>query len=267
MAITLPVSEAGLPSDRFLDREMSWLAFNQRVLEMAEDSSVYLLERVNFLSIFASNLDEFFMVRVAGLKRRMATGIAVTAASGLSPQDQLAEISARTRELQLRHARLFSEVIRPELGQHGIEIERWDELAADERQALTEYFNTQIFPVLTPLAVDPAHPFRPDADGDRPRRGAWLGSCRAAAGRGFETCRPAQAGPRFAPSLSSRSDRIRGRGRASGCRSRASGFAFERSCTKASGQGGRGGGENIPDAGRRGAQCPAFAGPRGAAAL
>jgi polyphosphate kinase len=86
MAITLPSSPDGLAKDRFLDRELSWLAFNRRVLELAEDPTMHLLERVNFLSIFASNLDEFFMVRVAGLKRRLATGLAVKSPSGLSPK-------------------------------------------------------------------------------------------------------------------------------------------------------------------------------------
>ena len=100
-----------LPDDRFLDREVSWLAFNQRVLELAEDPDQPLLERVRFLAIFASNLDEFFMVRVAGLKRRIATGIAVTAASGLSPRQVLDEISARTHELTARHSRVFAEQV------------------------------------------------------------------------------------------------------------------------------------------------------------
>jgi len=93
-----------LPEDRFLERELSWLDFNQRVLELAEDKSLPLLERVNYTAIFASNLDEFFMVRVASLKRRIATGIATPSPSGLSPLEVLQRISERTRELQLRHA-------------------------------------------------------------------------------------------------------------------------------------------------------------------
>jgi polyphosphate kinase len=159
MAITLPKSQDGLPADRFLDRELSWLAFNRRVLEMAEDPNMYLLERVNFLSIFASNLDEFFMVRVAGLKRRLATGLAVKSPSGLSPKDVLTKISEEAHELQLRHAKLFLGVIEPELEKHGINLVRWNELQDDEKLNLQEYFQNQIFPVLTPLAVDPAHPF------------------------------------------------------------------------------------------------------------
>lgn len=159
MAITLPKSKAGLASDRFLDRELSWLAFNQRVLELAEDPKMHLLERVNFLSIFASNLDEFFMVRVAGLKRRLATGIAVRSPSGLSPKEVLSKISEQSHALQLRHAKLFLEVIEPELEKNGIHLVRWRELGDQEKLNLQEYFEEQIFPVLTPLAVDPAHPF------------------------------------------------------------------------------------------------------------
>jgi polyphosphate kinase len=157
--IFLPDSQPDLPLDRFLDRELSWLDFNQRVLELAEDSSIPLLERVNFLSIFASNLDEFFMVRVASLKRRIATGIATQSASGLSPQEVLGQISERTRDLQMRHANLFAGEISASLGNHGIQIVHWSTLSETEREQLKEYFLNQVFPVLTPLAVDPAHPF------------------------------------------------------------------------------------------------------------
>ena len=159
MAITLPVSRDGLAADRFLDRELSWLAFNRRVLELAQDPNMHLLERVNFLSIFSSNLDEFFMVRVAGLKRRLATGLAVKSPSGLSPKEVLTKISEEAHELQLAHAKLFLEVIEPELEKHGINLVRWNELRDDEKLSLQEYFQSHIFPVLTPLAVDPAHPF------------------------------------------------------------------------------------------------------------
>ena len=154
-----PDSQPDLPVDRFLDRELSWLDFNQRVLELAEDSSVPLLERVNFLSIFASNLDEFFMVRVASLKRRIATGIATQSASGLSPQEVLGQISERTRNLQERHANLFAGEISSALGSHGIQIVHWSTLNDEEKASLRDYFLNQVFPVLTPLAVDPAHPF------------------------------------------------------------------------------------------------------------
>ena len=158
-AIFLPESQPDLPADRFLDRELSWLDFNRRVLELAEDESIPLLERVNFLSIFASNLDEFFMVRVASLKRRIATGIAVNSASGLAPRDVLAQISAKTKDLQSRHAALFRDKIGPELALNGFQIEHWSALNQEERAGLEQYFQDQVFPVLTPLAVDPAHPF------------------------------------------------------------------------------------------------------------
>ena len=159
MAIDLPASVDHFAADRFLDRELSWLAFNQRVLEMAEDPNLYLLERVNFLAIFASNLDEFFMVRVAGLKRRIATGLAITSASGLSPQDVLTKISQEAHRLQERHAKVFIDDIKPQLKEKGIKIVRWAALEESEKTSLSEYFQNQIFPVLTPLAVDPAHPF------------------------------------------------------------------------------------------------------------
>jgi len=158
MAISLP-DMGDLPADRFLDRELSWLAFNQRVLELAEDATLPLLERVNFAGIFGSNLDEFFMVRVAGLKRRIATGLAVRSASGLEPAEVLAAISAEAHRLQARHAQLFKQVLEPELRSKGIGLTTWAELTEEQQVALKQYFDNQIFPVLTPLAVDPAHPF------------------------------------------------------------------------------------------------------------
>lgn len=151
--------EAELPADRFLDRELSWLAFNERVLELAEDETQPLLERVRFLAIFASNLDEFFMVRVAGLKRRIATGLAVTAASGLEPREVLDAISERAHELTARHARVFTESVRPALAQQNITLVRWHDLSDAEQARLHTFFRQNVFPVLTPLAVDPAHPF------------------------------------------------------------------------------------------------------------
>jgi len=154
-----PVAEVALPADRFLDREVSWLAFNQRVLELAEDHDIPLLERAKFLAIFGSNLDEFYMVRVAGLKRRIATGIAVRAASGGLPREVLETILVRTRDLMARHARVFADDVLPALGKEGIEILRWQDLTAGERAQAAQLFDEQIFPVLTPLAVDPAHPF------------------------------------------------------------------------------------------------------------
>ena len=145
--------------DRFLDRELSWLRFNQRVLELAEDESQPLLERARFLAIFTSNLDEFFMVRVAGLKRRIAAGLAVRAASGLMPREVLEQIWTTTRELSSRQAGLFRDQIVPALLDHDIELVRWDDLDRDEQKACKRLFRDRIFPVLTPLAVDPAHPF------------------------------------------------------------------------------------------------------------
>ncbi len=152
------VDDSELPGDRFLDRELSWLAFNQRVLELAEDPALPLLERANFLAIFASNLDEFFMVRVAGLKRRIATGIAVPTNVGRAPLDVLADISTRAHVLQERHARAFRE-LKPALDEAGIHVENWSDLDEHDRVTLRETFSSQIFPVLMPLAVDPAHPF------------------------------------------------------------------------------------------------------------
>ena len=158
MAIALP-DMGDLPSDRFLDRELSWLAFNRRVLELAEDPTLPLLERVNFAAIFGSNLDEFFMVRVAGLKRRIATGLAVRSASGLEPQEVLAAISAEAHTLQQRHATTFKDVLEPSLREKGIGLVSWTDLTEEQQVNLKAYFDNQIFPVLTPLAVDPAHPF------------------------------------------------------------------------------------------------------------
>ncbi len=151
--------DALLPDHRYLDREISWLAFNKRVLELAEDPSLPELERANFLAIFASNLDEFFMVRVAGLKRRIMTGLAVPTNIGRSPADALADISREAHALQLRHADAWTSQVRPALADAGIEITEWSELTDDERARLSEYFQLQVFPVLMPLAVDPAHPF------------------------------------------------------------------------------------------------------------
>src|SRR6266700_3684237 len=114
---------------------------------------------VEFLAIFASNLDEFYMVRVAGLKRRAEAGLSVRSADGLSPTEQLTLIAATTQELASRHARVFLDELQPALVEQGIAIIGWADLDDDERQRLSGYFQDQVFPVLTPLAVDPAHPF------------------------------------------------------------------------------------------------------------
>jgi polyphosphate kinase len=150
---------ADLPPGRYFDREESWLSFNQRVLELAEDESLFLLERVRFLSIFASNLDEFFMVRVAGRMRRMATGLPVESMTGLPPEEVLTRTLDKAHELQVRHAECFAQSVLPALGKEGIEVLRWKELSAQEQQDLQRLFRERIYPVLTPLVVDPAHPF------------------------------------------------------------------------------------------------------------
>ena len=148
-----------LPADRYLNRELSWLAFNTRVLELAQDPNVELLERAKFLAIFAANLDEFFMVRVAGLKRRIATGIAVKSHGGESPREVLEHVLSTSYELMQAHARTFRESVLPSLVANGIEILRWEEVTSEEREQLTTLFTERVFPVLTPLAVDPSHPF------------------------------------------------------------------------------------------------------------
>ncbi|MGH3209639.1 MAG: RNA degradosome polyphosphate kinase [Trebonia sp.] len=152
-------ARAELPADRYLDREQSWVLFNQRVLELAEDDQTPLLERVRFLAIFASNLDEFFMVRVAGLMRRMAAGLPVNIPSGFTPGELLRNTLTKSGELASRHAAVFADLIKPELARHDIEILRWKELTDRERAGLAELFRNQIYPVLTPLVVDPSHPF------------------------------------------------------------------------------------------------------------
>jgi polyphosphate kinase len=154
-----PAPDVPLPDERYFDREESWLRFNQRVLELAEDPSTPLLERVRFLSIFASNLDEFFMVRVAGRMRRMATGLPVEVVSGLPSEEILANTLETARELSVRHAEAFGTLVQPALAEHGIEILRWKELSAAEQDNLHQLFRQRIYPVLTPLLVDPAHPF------------------------------------------------------------------------------------------------------------
>ncbi len=158
-AATSPAIDNALPEDRYLNRELSWLEFNARVLALAADTSLPLLERAKFLAIFASNLDEFYMVRVAGLKRRDEMGLSVRSADGLSPREQLRRISERTQQIASRHAHVFLDSVRPALADEGIVIHTWAELDDAERGRLSTYFHEQVFPVLTPLAVDPAHPF------------------------------------------------------------------------------------------------------------
>jgi polyphosphate kinase len=147
------------PDGRYSNREMSWLAFNARVLALAEDRRQPLFERMKFLAIFASNLDEFYMVRVSGLKRRAEMGLDVVTTDGRSSRETLALLAARTRELSARHANCFLEDLEPALAKEGVHIVRWASLTEDERARLAGYFRSKVFPVLTPLAVDPAHPF------------------------------------------------------------------------------------------------------------
>ncbi|MBY0286391.1 MAG: RNA degradosome polyphosphate kinase [Mycobacteriaceae bacterium] len=158
-AATSQAVDNALPEDRYLNRELSWLDFNARVLALAADPSLPLLERAKFLAIFASNLDEFYMVRVAGLKRRDEMGLSVRSADGLSPREQLRRINERTQQISNRHAHVFLDAVRPALADEGIVIVTWAEVDEGERSRLSTYFHEQVFPVLTPLAVDPAHPF------------------------------------------------------------------------------------------------------------
>jgi polyphosphate kinase len=154
-----PAPAHPLPEDRFLNRELSWLDFNARVLALAEDQSNPLLERAKFLAIFASNLDEFYMVRVAGLKRRLSAGLPVRGGDGLPLRTQLALISEKAAALVARQAACYVDDLVPRLAAEDIRVLRWSDLGDAERERLRTYFREKIFPVLTPLAVDPAHPF------------------------------------------------------------------------------------------------------------
>ncbi|MEP6625276.1 MAG: RNA degradosome polyphosphate kinase, partial [Acidimicrobiia bacterium] len=142
-----------------LNRELSWLAFNARVLELAEHPDRPLLERAKFLAIFSSNLDEFVQVRVSGLQEQVVAGIRGTSPDGLRPSAQLDAVRDEIRSQVARQAALFTREIAPALEAEGIVFARWEELDDDDRQHLVEVFQSRVFPVLTPLAVDPAHPF------------------------------------------------------------------------------------------------------------
>ena len=147
------------PRERLIDRELSWLSFNERVLELAEDQSIPLLERCRFSAIFSSNLDDFYMIRVATLKRKLEAGVVKKNTAGYTPLELMAEVSKRTQELIERQTKCFHEDLLPKLGASGIEITSWDELDAQEKDYINKLFTNKIFPVLTPLAVDPSHPF------------------------------------------------------------------------------------------------------------
>lgn len=144
---------------RLFNRELSWLEFNQRVLSLAEEPGIPLLERVKFVAICSSNLDEFFQVRVAALKDQVAAGVAARSADGLSPLDQLDAIAESVAWLIARQERLWSATLVPALAEQGLEVLAWQDLSLADRTELTDVFERRIFPVLTPLAVDPAHPF------------------------------------------------------------------------------------------------------------
>lgn len=146
--------------DRYSERELSWLAFNERVLDQARDRlRVPLLERAKFLAIFSSNLDEFFMVRVAGLKRRIEAGVAVRSIAGMMPRELRDAILTRAHELVTEQSRVFHEEVLPELTEQHVELVRWNQLTDAEHDRMNELFTERIYPVLTPLAVDPSHPF------------------------------------------------------------------------------------------------------------
>ncbi len=141
------------------NRELSWIEFNRRVLEEALDETHPLLERLKFLAIFSSNLDEFFMIRVSGLMEQLDENAAQLSPDGLTPAEQLAEISARLKPLVAEQARALREDVLPKLAAEGVRVTPYKELTKDERQALDEYFTEHVFPVLTPQAVDSSHPF------------------------------------------------------------------------------------------------------------
>ena len=156
-----PVAADGSPeeSPTYLNRELSWLDFNERVLAMADDPDVPVLERAKFLAIFSANLDEFFQVRVAGLREQVEAGLGGRSPDGLSPSEQLRAIRARVEELVARQGQIFVDGVVPALGEARIVLSDWDSLDDDDRKYMVEEFEERIFPVLTPLAVDPGHPF------------------------------------------------------------------------------------------------------------
>ena len=143
----------------YQDRELTWLDFDTRVLELTEDPTIPLLERVRFLAIFSSNLDEFFMVRVASLKAKIERGVTTPNSAGYTPRELLKIVLARTQNLVNIQAERFKDVIIPELATHGIEFCKIGELTDEEREHLKDYYDKRVFPVLTPLVVDPSHPF------------------------------------------------------------------------------------------------------------
>src|SRR5262245_5677600 len=154
-----PVIRPDGARDRYLNRELAWLDFNARVLEEALDAAVPLLERVKFLAIFSSNLDEFFMVRLAGLKRQVDAGVEVGGPDGLSPRATIELLSKRLHDLVALQHRCFERDIRPALEQEGVHLVEEAGLDPIQRAFLADYFRRTILPVVTPLAIDPGHPF------------------------------------------------------------------------------------------------------------
>ena len=146
-------------AERYLNRELCWLDFNERVLALAEDEHQPLLERAKFVAIFSTNLDEFFQVRVAGLADQVAAGLTARSPDGRSPAEQLLDIRDRVDALVARSEEIFLDRIVPALADRGVIFSQWAELDEDDRKYLDEVFESRIFPVLTPLAVDPGHPF------------------------------------------------------------------------------------------------------------
>ncbi|MGZ5300226.1 MAG: polyphosphate kinase 1 [Actinomycetota bacterium] len=147
------------PSSRFANRELSWLDFNARVLALAEDNGRPLLERVRFLGIFNINLDEFFQIRVAGLKEQLSVGLSTTSPDGRTAREQLDAISGRVRMLMKRQNQIWAKSVRPRLDAAGVSVVDWEDLGGDDRVHLRQTFEKRVFPILTPLSVDPAHPF------------------------------------------------------------------------------------------------------------
>ncbi len=147
------------PSSRFANRELSWLDFDARVLALAEDNTRPLLERVRFLAIFSINLDEFFQIRVAGLKEQVSVGLTSTSPDGMTAREQLDAISRRVRLLKKRQNQIWAKSVRPRLDAVGISVVDWEDLRGDDRVHLRQTFEKRVFPILTPLSVDPAHPF------------------------------------------------------------------------------------------------------------
>jgi len=156
---TQSMSPAEFGCQRFFNRELSWLDFANRLLDLASDEDLPSLERVKFLAIFASGLDEFFQVRVAGLKDQLAAGVRALASDGLSVPQQLVEIRKTAIELSERHSALYRSCIEQDLAQKGVLIIKYEDLDESDRSELVEIFFREIYPVLTPLAVDPGHPF------------------------------------------------------------------------------------------------------------